>query len=115
MYVTGFKTLIQKEWLSFGHPFQWRSGYVSDVGKDDQIAPIFIQFLDCVWQLLRLFPRHFEFNSRYLLVLSDHVYSCRFGTFIFNCEYEKVYVFYIILLSIIIILYLLLFLFVLSE
>lgn len=90
LILLGFKILIQKEWLSFGHPFQWRSGHINDGKGDDQISQVFIQFLDCVWQLLRLFPRHFEFNSRYLLILSDHVYSCRFGTFIFNCEYDKV-------------------------
>jgi Myotubularin-like phosphatase domain len=35
------------------------------------------------------FPSAFEFNSRYLLCLSDHLYSCRFGTLLFNCEKER--------------------------
>jgi len=33
------------------------------------------------------FPNAFEFNVRYLLVLSEHIYSCRFGTLI--CDNEK--------------------------
>ncbi len=47
------------------------------------------QFLDTVWQLLVQFPRVFQFSPRMLLVLADHVYSCRFGTFLFNCEREQ--------------------------
>jgi hypothetical protein len=31
----------------------------------------------------------FQFNSKYLLAIHDHVYSCQFGTFIGNCEKER--------------------------
>lgn len=32
----------------------------------------------------------FEFNEQYLLVLHDHVMSCQFGTFIGNCEKDRI-------------------------
>lgn len=32
----------------------------------------------------------FEFNERFLLILHDHVMSCQFGTFIGNCEKDRV-------------------------
>ncbi|ELV09570.1 Myotubularin [Tupaia chinensis] len=32
------------------------------------------------------FPTAFEFNERFLIMILDHLYSCRFGTFLFNCE-----------------------------
>ena len=45
---------------------------------------------DCVWQLQQILPSAFEFNERYLLVLHDHVFSCQFGTFIGNCQKDRV-------------------------
>jgi len=35
-------------------------------------------------------PTSFEFNERFLLILHDHVTSCQYGTFIGNCEKERV-------------------------
>ncbi|TNN73631.1 Myotubularin [Liparis tanakae] len=32
------------------------------------------------------FPTAFEFNERLLLTILDHLYSCRFGTFLYNCQ-----------------------------
>uniref|UniRef100_A0A8C0LIT3 Myotubularin n=1 Tax=Canis lupus dingo TaxID=286419 RepID=A0A8C0LIT3_CANLU len=32
------------------------------------------------------FPTAFEFNERFLITILDHLYSCRFGTFLYNCE-----------------------------
>lgn len=90
--VIGFQTLIEKDWLAFGHPFQLRHGHGlarGQQGRDDQRSPIFLQFLDCVWQLVHLFPSAFEFNSRYLMCIVDNVYSCRFGTLLCNCELER--------------------------
>uniref|UniRef100_A0A669B486 Myotubularin n=1 Tax=Oreochromis niloticus TaxID=8128 RepID=A0A669B486_ORENI len=34
------------------------------------------------------FPTAFEFNEHLLLTILDHLYSCRFGTFLYNCESE---------------------------
>lgn len=156
----GFMVLVEKDWLSFGHRFQERSGLLSsenifhdntmgftgmghystnsDVtssaslfGKDANelpeiesfangttnsvlssdivskvsehfkrrnknrkvlkfTSPIFQQFLDCVYQLLKQSPSSFEFNERFLRRLVYHVYSCQYGTFLYNSEKERV-------------------------
>ena len=84
----GFCALVAKEWCSFGHKFGERAGHMLE--KDDgDISPVFIQFLDAVCQLVRLFPRAFEFNQRLPLLLAHHLYSCRFGTFLHNNERER--------------------------
>ncbi|XP_053086246.1 myotubularin-related protein 2-like [Pangasianodon hypophthalmus] len=35
------------------------------------------------------FPAAFEFNEYFLLTLLDHLYSCLFGTFLFNSEQQR--------------------------
>ena len=46
------QVLIEKEWLSFGHKFGQRIGHGSDKHSDDQRSPIFLQFIECVWQVI---------------------------------------------------------------
>jgi len=87
----GFQCLIEKEWLSFGHKFGQRHGYADPKFNDEQRSPIFAQFLDCVYQLLQQFPESLEFNENSLLCILDHLHSCRFGTFLFNSEKERVH------------------------
>ena len=87
--VQGFQVLIEKEWIDFGHQFATRSGYLHVNSNDDQRSPIFVLFLDCVWQVLRQYPNHFEFNEDLLVAMCDHVYSCRFGTFLKNSYLSK--------------------------
>ena len=86
----GFAVLIEKDWLSFGHQFAKRSGLSEK--KDDnenERSPIFIQFLDCVHQLLMQFPNCFEFNDEYLIFIALHFNINLFGTFMFNNEKER--------------------------
>lgn len=47
-------------------------------------APVFLLFLDCVWQLSHQFPSAFEFSESYLLCLYEVVHSCLYGTFVFD-------------------------------
>ena len=54
-----------------------------------ETSPVFHQFLECVRQIQRQFPDRFEFNERFLHQLYYHLYSCQFGTFLFNCERER--------------------------
>jgi len=84
----GFQTLIEKEWLSFGHKFTDRCGFVN-CGDGKETSPIFTQFLECVWHLSRFYPHSFQFNERFLHTLHEHVYSCQYGTFIGNCEKDR--------------------------
>uniref|UniRef100_G3N6P8 Myotubularin n=1 Tax=Gasterosteus aculeatus aculeatus TaxID=481459 RepID=G3N6P8_GASAC len=82
----GFQVLIEKEWISFGHKFASRIGHGDKNHADQDRSPIFVQFIDCVWQMTKQFPTAFEFNERLLLTILDHLYSCCFGTFLYNCE-----------------------------
>ncbi|XKL68031.1 hypothetical protein PGB90_003522 [Kerria lacca] len=87
--IKGFEVLIEKEWLSFGHKFQQRIGHGDDHHSDADRSPVFLQFIDCVWQVTEMFRHAFEFNELFLITILDHLYSCRFGTFLFNSERER--------------------------
>ncbi|XP_033876725.3 myotubularin isoform X2 [Acipenser ruthenus] len=84
--MTGFQVLVQKEWISFGHKFSSRIGHGDKNHADADRSPIFVQFIDCVWQMTKQFPTAFEFNELFLMTILDNLYSCRFGTFLYNCE-----------------------------
>uniref|UniRef100_A0A1B6CJN7 phosphatidylinositol-3,5-bisphosphate 3-phosphatase n=1 Tax=Clastoptera arizonana TaxID=38151 RepID=A0A1B6CJN7_9HEMI len=88
--IKGFQVLIEKEWLSFGHKFQQRIGHGDDHHSDADRSPVFLQFIDCVWQITHMFPNAFEFNDNFLITILDHLYSCRFGTFLFNSDRDRV-------------------------
>ncbi|EGF99418.1 uncharacterized protein MELLADRAFT_40285, partial [Melampsora larici-populina 98AG31] len=116
----GFAILVEKDWLSFGHKFSDRSGvvvlgkemvnfgehptWVTSFQKQlnfattstshshayKETSPVFHQFLDCVYQLIRQFPQRFEFNSMYLETLFKELYSAQYGTFLFDNEEERI-------------------------
>ena len=170
--IEGFMVLVEKDWVSFGHKFQDRSGFFSNekwftqVGNDGgsdggraggsggggleqafsqaklfftsqangraspasaehgmdsdadvrnessaailvgggvskyssstggsnikEISPVFHQFLDATYQIMYQCPTRFEFNERFLRRLLYHLYSCQYGTFLFNSEKERV-------------------------
>jgi len=58
--------------------------------KPSETSPIFHQFLDSTWQLLHQHPTRFEFNERFLRRLLYQLYACQYGTFLFDCERERV-------------------------
>lgn len=86
--IKGFQALIEKDWLAFGHKFSDRCGHIQTDPKE--VSPVFTQFLDCTYQLMQQRMDTFEFNERFLLILHDHVQSCQFGTFIGNCEKDRI-------------------------
>ncbi|KAL3687052.1 hypothetical protein R1sor_013361 [Riccia sorocarpa] len=136
----GFQALVEKEWISFGHPFADRLGTptftggtggtggthgfeglgitsectspvrngsnaafsssssvaatspsgITPSGITTNYSPVFLQWADCVSQLLRLYPRAFEYSSAFLVDFIDNVLSCRFGNFLCNSEKERV-------------------------
>lgn len=88
--IKGFEVLVEKEWLSFGHKFQQRIGHGDNHHSDADRSPVFLQFIDCVWQVSKQFPHALEFNEHFLITTLDHLYSCRFGTFLCNTERERV-------------------------
>lgn len=108
--------LVEKEWLNFGHKFGDRCGH--GVGSDDtnERCPVFLQWLDCIYQIHCQYPCSFEFSTRYflslyfnnsfflfltfftfltlfttsyLIKLAQHCYSCLFGTFLCNTLKER--------------------------
>ncbi|XP_034950014.1 myotubularin-related protein 6 [Chelonus insularis] len=85
--IQGFQALIEKDWLAFGHKFSDRCGHV--INDPKELAPIFTQFIDATYQLLRQYPYMFQFNEAFLLTLHDHVHSCKHGTFVGNNEKER--------------------------
>ena len=89
--IHGFQILIEKEWLMFGHKFTDRCGHLyENENSSKEVSPIFSQFLECIWQLTQQFPCAFEFNEIFLIKLHEHVYSCQFGTFIGNCQKDRI-------------------------
>lgn len=66
------------------------SAAISSTLSPSEVSPVFLQWIDCVWQLLVQFPCAFEFNERYLILVLDNLYSCRFGTFLYDSERERV-------------------------
>jgi len=115
----GFQVLIEKDFVSFGHKFLDRCGHLSSekfflapadaAGSSDvaqalfasvqnrfssnqhlkETSPVFHQFLEAVRNIQRQFPARFEFNELFLRDLHTHLYSCQFGTFLFNSERER--------------------------
>lgn len=83
----GFQSLIQKDWVALGHHFAFRLGHVQN--PDLEPSPLFLLFLDCVWQLLQQHPRAFQISETYLTTLWDSAHNSIFETFIFNCEYDR--------------------------
>ncbi|KAJ3597577.1 hypothetical protein NHX12_001100, partial [Muraenolepis orangiensis] len=62
----GFQGLVQKEW-----------------------APVFLLFLDCVWQLWSQFPSRFQLTDHFLLALYDSTHLPLFSSFLANCQRER--------------------------
>ncbi len=91
--IIGFENLIEKDWFLAGHLFNQRLSSSSshedstaDVedNSNAQIAPTFLLFLDCVFQLTQQYPEEFEFNEIYLIHTWD--YSCSGLSYTFSFD-----------------------------
>jgi len=89
--IRGFEALVDREWIQAGHPFYDRCKHQiianktnsTDVTNETE-SPVFLLFLDCVWQMMQFNPTSFEFNELFLQCLVHHAYFSEFGTFIGN-------------------------------
>ncbi|MGH0153645.1 UNVERIFIED_CONTAM: hypothetical protein FKN15_052379 [Acipenser sinensis] len=87
--IEGFQVLVETEWLDFGHKFGDRCGHQENSDDLSEQCPVFLQWLDCIHQLLKQFPCLFEFNEAFLVKLVQHTYSCLYGTFLCNNAGER--------------------------
>lgn len=69
--------------------FSDRLGHVINKTTTEQ-SPLFLLFLDSVWQLLQQFPERFEFTETFLTTLWDSAFLAIFDTFQFNCDLDRV-------------------------
>ncbi|XP_031823303.1 myotubularin-related protein 11 [Sarcophilus harrisii] len=81
----GLQTIVQREWVAAGHPFLTRLG---GSGESEE-APVFLLFLDCLWQLVHQFPAEFEFSEFFLLALHDSVRVPDTPTFLRDTPWER--------------------------
>ncbi|KAJ8405563.1 hypothetical protein AAFF_G00315430 [Aldrovandia affinis] len=86
--LAGFQSLVQKEWVTGGHSFLDRCNHLHQKDKESQ-SPVFLLFLECVWQLLQQHGPAFQFSETYLTVLSDSVHVSIFSTFLFNSPHQR--------------------------
>ena len=88
--IKGYMTLIEKDFVSFGHQFRFRNGYYSkEESNENQQSPILLQYLDATHQLLVQYPMYFEFNMKFLLFIANNINSGLYGTFLYNNEKER--------------------------
>ena len=85
----GFICVIEKDWISFGHQFRYRNGLYPIKEKKNQFSPIFIQWLDSLYQLMDQNYTKFQFNFSLLSFLANEMFSGKYGTFLFNNEKER--------------------------
>ncbi|XP_053540381.1 myotubularin-related protein 2-like [Ictalurus punctatus] len=66
-----------------------RVGLGDENHANSERSPLFVQFIDCVWQMMRQFPSASEFKELFLIPILDRPYSCLFGTFLYSSEQER--------------------------
>ena len=86
----GFQVLIYKEFISMGFPFNtyfksFETESSSRFGKSSEI----MTFLDCCFQLIKKYANMFEFTSNLLVEIAIHIYSGRFGDFLFDYDKQR--------------------------
>ena len=93
--IEGFLLLVEKEWCAFGHRLESRMrlktkrAHSSRSPKSEEISPVFLQFLDCVWQIHRQYPHSFAFSQHFLVVVAQVAQSGCFFDFRENCERDR--------------------------
>jgi hypothetical protein len=95
----GFCALVEKEWLMAGHPFRKRTGTLEGAAKNqrtgvvksaggEKLSPVFLQFCDCVWQIMQQFPTALQFGQDMLVLLLDRLHDARHTTLLVDSRKE---------------------------
>lgn len=71
----GFRILVEREWLSYGHKFADRCGHGPGSDELNERCPVFLQWLDVVHQIHSQFPCSFEFSMAYLVFCYNHFHG----------------------------------------
>ncbi|XP_042220844.1 myotubularin-related protein 10-B-like isoform X2 [Homarus americanus] len=80
--IRGFHCLIQKEWVALGHPFSTRLGHTRN--QVEEQSPVWLLFLDCVYQVSVQHYAALEFTSEYLVALWHSAHCSLHSSFMFN-------------------------------
>ncbi len=83
--IDGFLMLLEKEWVQFGHQFAHRLGK----STANETSPVFLQYIDCIWQIIQQFPTEFEYSESFLELIVICAYSGYFSSFRGNCVRER--------------------------
>ncbi|XP_071706869.1 phosphatidylinositol-3-phosphatase myotubularin-1-like [Rutidosis leptorrhynchoides] len=81
--------ILSSSLLQSSVSFSSQAPVSSNTQHSNNYSPIFLQWVDCVSQLLRMYPFAFEFSSAFLVDFLDCVLSCRFGNFLCNSDNER--------------------------
>jgi len=87
--------LIEREWLDFGHKFADRCGLGAGATDDvNERSPVFLQWLDCVHQLLNQFPCAFQFSHAYLVSREPQFFESNLAelTLNFRCDWRSMFI-----------------------
>jgi myotubularin-related protein 9 len=85
----GFQSLIEREWILGGHPFGERCSHSAYATGGGEEAPVFVCFLNCVFQMMHAYPSAFEFTDHFLINIFEHSYASEFGTFLYDSERDR--------------------------
>lgn len=85
--IRGFHCLIQKEWVALGHPFTKRLGHTRN--QVEEQSPVWLLFLDCVYQVSLQHHTALEFTSEYLVALWHAAHCSLHSSFMFNSVNAK--------------------------
>ncbi|KAK4308310.1 hypothetical protein Pmani_019991 [Petrolisthes manimaculis] len=80
--IRGFHCLVQKEWVALGHPFTNRLGHTRN--NPEEQCPLWLLFLDCVYQVSEQHHAALEFTSQYLVALWHASHCSLHSSFTFN-------------------------------
>jgi len=90
--IRGLEMLIEKEWVAYGHQFVSRVQnfhWERPEFRPDQFSPVFLQFIESIWQVSIQFPESFEFNQLFLLTIMEQLVNGQSGTFLTNFEKDR--------------------------